>query len=72
MPDGILMKVRDVIARIEADGWYFVGQEGSHRQYKHPVKKGRVTVAGKPGKQMPKGLLHSVLKQAGLKGDGFQ
>jgi predicted RNA binding protein YcfA (HicA-like mRNA interferase family) len=66
------MKVRDVIKMIEADGWYFVVQEGSHRQYKHAVKKGRVTISGHPGKQMPKGLLNSVLKQAGLKGEQNQ
>ena len=52
---------------VEADGWYFVDQEGSHRQYKHSVKIGRVTISGHAGKQMPKGLLNSVLKQAGLK-----
>ena len=40
--------------RIEADGWAQVSQEGSHRQYKHPAKKGRVTVAGKPGSEPPK------------------
>jgi len=61
------MKVRDVIKVIEADGWYFVGQEGSHRQYKHAIKKGRVTISGHPGEEMPKGTFNNVLKQAGLK-----
>ena len=40
------MKIRDVVKLIESDGWYSIGQEGSHRHYKHPTKKGRVTVAG--------------------------
>ena len=40
------MKIRDVINRIETDGWIKVARDGSHRQYKHPAKKGRVTVAG--------------------------
>jgi len=66
------MKIRDVIKMIEADGWRLAGQEGSHRQYKHSIKKGRVTISGKLGKQMPKGLLNSVLKQAGLKGEQGQ
>ena len=52
---------------MEHDGWFFVGQEGSHRQYKHPVKKGRVTISGHPGEDIPKGTLNSVLKKAGLK-----
>ncbi|HSU60180.1 MAG TPA: type II toxin-antitoxin system HicA family toxin [Bryobacteraceae bacterium] len=43
------MKVRDIIKRIETDGWRQVAQRGSHRQYKHPEKKGRVTVPGHPG-----------------------
>ena len=42
------MKVRDVISRLETDGWYLLLIRGSHRQFKHEVKKGRVTVAGKP------------------------
>jgi len=61
------MKVRDIIKLIEADGWYLVNVEGSHRQFKHPIKKGRVTVAGKPGDDVRKGTLNSILKQAGLK-----
>ena len=52
------MKVRDLIKMVEADGWYFVGQEGSHRQYKHSVKKGRVTIPGKPGKDVAVGTLN--------------
>jgi predicted RNA binding protein YcfA (HicA-like mRNA interferase family) len=58
------LKVRDIIKRIEADGWRQVSQEGSHRQYKHPTKKGRVTVAGHPGYEPPTGTVKSIYKQA--------
>lgn len=61
------MKVRDVIRLLEQDGWYLVRTRGSHRQYKHPVKRGLVTVAGKPGQELAAGTLNSVLKQAGLR-----
>jgi len=62
------MKVRDVIRLIEQDGWSLVATRGSHRQYKHPTKPGRVTIAGKPSDDMAPGTLNSVLKQAQLKG----
>jgi len=61
------MKVRDVLRRLEADGWRHVRTKGSHRQYKHPTKPGTVTVAGKPGLDVPTGTLQSILKQAGLR-----
>ena len=61
------MKVRDVIKLIEADGWYLVTTKGSHRQYKHPDKPGRVTIAGHPRDELAQGTLNSVLKQAQLK-----
>ncbi len=61
------MKVKAVIKLIEGDGWYYVNTEGSHRQFKHPVKKGRVTVAGKMSKDLPLGTTSSILKQAQLK-----
>lgn len=48
------------------DGWFLVAQSGSHRQYKHPTKSGRVTVAGKPGDDLAAGTLGSVMKQAGI------
>jgi predicted RNA binding protein YcfA (HicA-like mRNA interferase family) len=60
-------KVRDVIALITEDGWYLVATRGSHRQYKHPVKSGRVTVAGKMSDDTAPGTYNSILKQAGLK-----
>jgi predicted RNA binding protein YcfA (HicA-like mRNA interferase family) len=61
------MKVRDVTRMIEQDGWSLVATRGSHRQYKHPSKPGRVTIAGKPSDDMAPGTLNSVLKQALLK-----
>jgi predicted RNA binding protein YcfA (HicA-like mRNA interferase family) len=60
-------KVQELIARLEADGWYQVRQKGSHRQYHHTSKAGTVTVAGKPSVEVPPGTLSSILKQAGLK-----
>jgi len=61
------MKIRDVIKLIEADGWYLIRTKGSHRQYKHPGKPGRVTIAGHPGDDLAPGTLNSVLKQAQLR-----
>jgi predicted RNA binding protein YcfA (HicA-like mRNA interferase family) len=61
------MKVRELIRLIEADGWVRVRTRGSHRQYKHPMKSGTVTVSGKPSVEVPPGTLSSALKQAGLK-----
>jgi len=61
------VKVREVIALIEADGWVLVRTKGSHRQFRHPTKPGTVTIAGNPGVEIPPGTLNSVLKQAGLK-----
>jgi predicted RNA binding protein YcfA (HicA-like mRNA interferase family) len=61
------MKVRDVIRLVEDDGWRLVVVRGDHRQFRHPVKPGRVTISGHPGDDMPKGTLASVLRQAGLK-----
>jgi predicted RNA binding protein YcfA (HicA-like mRNA interferase family) len=61
------MKVREVIRLIEEDGWFLVATRGSHRQYKHATKAGRVTVAGKPSDDLAPGTLNSILKQAGLK-----
>jgi len=60
------MKVRDVIRRLADDGWVQVGQKGSHRQFKHPSKPGRVTVPGKPLDDLPEGTYRSILRQAGL------
>jgi len=61
------LTVREVIRVLEADGWYLVATKGSHRQYKHKIKAGRVTVAGKPSEEVAPGTLNSILKQSGLK-----
>ncbi len=61
------MKVRDVLALLRNDDWYLAATEGSHRQFKHPRRTGRVTVPGKPNDDLPPGTLNSILKQAGLK-----
>jgi len=62
------MKVREVIRLLQSYGWYLVATRGSHRQFKHPWKPGRVTVSGNLGDDMPKGTLAAVLRSAGLKG----
>jgi predicted RNA binding protein YcfA (HicA-like mRNA interferase family) len=61
------VKVRELIALIESDGWVQARVTGSHRQFHHPTKTGTVTIAGKSGTDVPPGTLNSVLKQAGLK-----
>ncbi|MCA9111052.1 MAG: type II toxin-antitoxin system HicA family toxin [Planctomycetaceae bacterium] len=60
------MKVREVIKLLESEGWRQSRMRGSHRQFKHPVRPGTVTVAGKPNVDIPPGTLNSILKQAGL------
>jgi predicted RNA binding protein YcfA (HicA-like mRNA interferase family) len=59
--------VREIMRLIEADGWEWVATRGSHRQYTHPTKAGRVTVAGKASDDVAPGTENSILKQAGLK-----
>lgn len=61
------MKFREVMRLIQEDGWVLVAQRGSHRQFKHPTKRGRVTIAGKPNHDVPRKTLASILKQAQLK-----
>lgn len=61
------MKIRDLIRWLESEGWYLARIRGSHRQFKHPTRRGTVTVAGKPGIDVPAGTLNAILKQAGLK-----
>jgi predicted RNA binding protein YcfA (HicA-like mRNA interferase family) len=61
------MKVSEILRRLEQDGWYLVATRGSHRQFKHSAKPGRVTVAGKPSDDLAPGTLGSILKQAQLK-----
>lgn len=61
------MKVSAVLQLLKEDGWYLIATRGSHRQYKHPLKPGRVTVAGKPADDLAPKTLNSILRQAGLK-----
>jgi predicted RNA binding protein YcfA (HicA-like mRNA interferase family) len=61
------MKVSEVLRMLAEDGWYLVATKGSHRQFKHAAKLGRVTVPGKPGDDLAPGTLNSILKQSGLK-----
>jgi predicted RNA binding protein YcfA (HicA-like mRNA interferase family) len=61
------VKVRDLIKQIEDDGWRQIAQRGSHRQYKHNTKAGKVTIAGAPSDDVHPKTLSSVLKQAVLK-----
>ncbi len=61
------MKVREIIKIIEQNGWFMIRRKGSHRQYKHKIKNGLVTIAGHLNDDLAKGTLNSIIKQAGLK-----
>lgn len=61
------MKVGEVLRLLERDGWFLIAQRGSHRQFKHATKLGRVTVPGKPSDDLAPGTQNSILKQAALK-----
>ena len=61
------MKVHDMLGKLKDDGWFEIARRGSHRQMKHAVKPGRVTVPGKPSDDLAPGTLKSILKQARLK-----
>jgi predicted RNA binding protein YcfA (HicA-like mRNA interferase family) len=56
-----------MLRQLAEDGWVLVATRGSHRQFKHPAKPGRVTVPGKPSDELAPGTLNSIRKQAGLK-----
>jgi predicted RNA binding protein YcfA (HicA-like mRNA interferase family) len=60
------MSSRELIRKLKEDGWYEVKQVGSHKQFKHSTKKGRVTVPY-PKRDIPLGTLRSVERQAGIK-----
>jgi predicted RNA binding protein YcfA (HicA-like mRNA interferase family) len=62
------VKVRQVIQILEREGWRLDRQTGSHRQFRHPDRPGIVTVAGKPGAEVPTGTLGSIWRQAGRSG----
>ena len=61
----IRYKVSEVLKKLREDGWYQVSQRGSHRQFKHPYKKGRVTINNKPSDTIEQNILNSIWKQAG-------
>jgi predicted RNA binding protein YcfA (HicA-like mRNA interferase family) len=61
-------KMRDIIAEVQSDGWELERTTGSHRQFKHPIKPGTVTIPGHPGQDLAPGIVNSIRRQAGLKG----
>jgi predicted RNA binding protein YcfA (HicA-like mRNA interferase family) len=61
------VKVSEILRLLQQDGWLLVATRGSHRQFKHETKPGRVTVPGKPSDDLAPGTLNSILKQAGMK-----
>ncbi|MBK1654091.1 type II toxin-antitoxin system HicA family toxin [Allochromatium vinosum] len=61
------MKISEILERLKEDGWYLAATRGSHRQFKHPDKPGRVTVPGKPNDDVAPGTKSSIFKQAGWK-----
>ncbi|CAN5540052.1 type II toxin-antitoxin system HicA family toxin [soil metagenome] len=61
------MKVREIIKLLERDGWELNRTKGSHKQYKHPVKPGTVTISGHPGDDIHPKTQRSILVQAGLR-----
>jgi predicted RNA binding protein YcfA (HicA-like mRNA interferase family) len=61
------VKIRDMISLLEDDGWTLHSTKGSHRQFKHSAKPGRVTVAGKPREDLHPKTQASILRQAGLR-----
>jgi predicted RNA binding protein YcfA (HicA-like mRNA interferase family) len=61
------MKVSEILRMLDEDGWHLAATRGSHRQFKHASKPGRVTVPGKPSDDLAPGTQNSILKQSGLK-----
>ena len=61
------MRPQELVRILEAGGWYSTGQSGSHRHFRHAEKPGLLIVPMHAGKEIGKGLLHSILKKAGLK-----
>ena len=62
-----IAKVRDLLRVLHEDGWFLERQTGSHRQFRHPSKKGTVTVNGHESDTLSHGLVNGILKQSGLK-----
>ncbi len=61
------MKVSEVIGLLQREGWELHRTRGSHRQFKHPDRPGKVTVAGKPKDTLHPKTFASILRQAGLR-----
>ncbi len=61
------MKVAEILRMLQEDGWYLIATRGSHRQFKHSSRPGRVTVPGKLSDDLAPGTLSSILKQSGLR-----
>jgi predicted RNA binding protein YcfA (HicA-like mRNA interferase family) len=61
------MKVRELVRLLVENGWRYAGSEGSHHHYKHPKRRGKLTVPGNPNKEIKIAILNQILKQAGLK-----
>ena len=59
--------VRDAIRLVERDGWVRERTRGSHRQFRHPGKPGKVTIPGTLGDEVPRGMWLNILRQAGLR-----
>lgn len=62
-----VVKVSKILSDLRKDGWFMVHQVGSHRQFKHPSKKGKVTVNGHNGEDVWGMRLKSIESQSGLK-----
>ncbi|MFO0688256.1 MAG: type II toxin-antitoxin system HicA family toxin [Myxococcota bacterium] len=60
------MKVREIVRIVERAGWVLVRTRGSHRQYKHPTRRGLVTIPGNQNADLAVGTMRSILKQAGI------
>jgi predicted RNA binding protein YcfA (HicA-like mRNA interferase family) len=65
------MKTRDILRLVQDEGWYQVAQRGSHRRFKHPVKPGKVTIAGHPSEEMDEGTRKSIFHAASYRKDIF-
>lgn len=61
------MTSSELIRKLKNEGWYEKAQKGSHKQFVHPKRKGKITIADHKGRDIPPGTLHAILKQAGLK-----
>ena len=66
-PKAARRQVSEILRMLKDDGWSLTATRGSHRQFKHASKPGRVTVPGKPSDDLAPGTLNSILKQSGLK-----